>query len=96
MRYSITWNNIPIEIEYNPDYSKAYMEFNGYALAHIGIKADRPLPITSTGYKSQFIAEPLVAEFGLVTEFVITLLNEAALGADWQKLQAEQAQLNLF
>lgn len=96
MLYSITWNKIPIEIEYDPDYSPAYKEFNGHALAHVQVKSDRPLPITKTGYKSHFIPEPLVAEYGMVTEFIVAMLNEAALSTEWQKQQSEQIQLNLF
>lgn len=96
MIHKITWHDIPIEIDYNPDYSKAYHDTYGYGLAHIKIQAGRALPITETGFKSQFIAEPLVAEYGTVQQFVISILNCAAQNPEWVKLEAEQKQLNLF
>ncbi|MBZ0243903.1 MAG: hypothetical protein K8F24_11850 [Bacteroidales bacterium] len=93
---NIIWNDIPITIEYDPDYSKNYRETYGYGLAHIQLRADRPLPVTQTGYKSQFIAEPLVAEYGDVTAFVTAMLDEAAQSPEWEKIQADYIQPSLF
>lgn len=96
MMTEITWNNIAITIEYNPDYSGAYREFNGYGLAHVQLKADRPLPVSETGYKSQFIAEPLVAEYGGAIAFVTAMLDEAAKSPEWKKIQEKYMQPSLF
>lgn len=98
MIHNITWHNIPIEINYNPDYSKAYHDVYGYGLAHIKIQAgmDCALPITDTGFRSQFIAEPCVSMYGSVENFVMAMLNEASQNPKWIKQETEQQQLNLF
>ncbi len=96
MNINITWNNIPISIKYNPDHSRPYREAYGYALAHIQLRADRPIPVTGTGYLSHFIAEPLVAEYGGATAFVTAMLDDAAQSPEWEKMQAEYQQPSLF
>lgn len=96
MKTQITWQNIPIEIDYDPNYSKCYLEAYGYGLAHIQVRANQPLPITGTGYKSQFIAEPCVAMYGTVVDFVTKILDTAATDPRWQQQQADRMQLDLF
>lgn len=96
MQHHIIWNQIPITIDYNPDYSKSYKEGYGYPLAHIEVRANQPLPITDTGYKSQFIAEPLVKEFGDVREFVLAMLQQEAQSDRWKKWIVQNVQLDLF
>lgn len=96
MQYQTTWHNIPIQIDYNPDYSKAYRDIYGYPLAHIEVRADRALPITETGYKSIFLAEPLVSDYGTVTAYVTAMLDEAGQSPKWKQVEAAQNQLNLF
>lgn len=96
MQYKTTWHHIPIQIDYDPDYSNAYREAYGYALAHIEVSTDQALPITETGYKSIFLAEPLVAEYGTAQDYVLAMLDEAGQSPKWQQIEAAQNQLNLF
>lgn len=50
--FSFQWQGIAINVTYCPDYSKAMREIQGYALAHIEVRAATRLPITETGYRS--------------------------------------------
>ncbi len=63
--FNITWQGINIEISCcEPSYMKSHREIYGYGMPHIEVKSAQPLPITETGYKSIFIAEPELAGKG--------------------------------
>ncbi len=67
--FNITWQGIDIEIScYEPSYMKSHREIYGYGMLHIEVKSSQPLPITETGYKSIFIAEPDLARQRWVTQ----------------------------
>ncbi len=94
--YPINWQGIEISIFYQPDYSKAHKEIIGQAIAHIEVKANEPLPITKTGYRSLFLAFSEVEENGGAVLLVQKWLEEMAQSKDWKLYRKEQMQLKLF
>jgi len=93
----ITWQNIPIEISYNNNWSDAYLNVYGYALAHIELcsENDVPLPMTPTGYRSHFISDPKIVDFGGAKKYVLDWLNHTAQSKKWKKYIAQSCQLTL-
>lgn len=63
---------------------------------HLAIKADEPLPITETGYRSHFIPPQDLALFDSPNQFVLEWLTEAANTKDWQQQVADARQGELF
>lgn len=92
----IEWRRITIEIDYDPDYSASFKEFNKKPLAHITVRAAQALPITETGYLSHFIETEYVDEAGGPVALVTDALDDAAKDSSWEKQQAKDAQLSLF
>lgn len=98
-KLALVWENINIQISYNPDYSKAHKQITGERLAHLEIKADERLPMTETGYRSHFTAATNIETYGSSTEFVQAWLAEASQSKEWQrykKTKAQKQQLSLF
>jgi hypothetical protein len=96
MKHNICWNNINIEIDYNPSYSISIREIYGYELAHVQVRAVQALPVTETGYLSYFTCTSEVEAQGGVIDLVILALNQEAKKAAWKKHEEELAQLKLF
>ncbi|MCP3673855.1 MAG: hypothetical protein GY829_05225 [Gammaproteobacteria bacterium] len=99
--FNITWQNIDIEITCNePDYLKSYREFYGHKMLHIEVRSQRPenapLPITDTGYKSIFIAEPDLARQGGSLKYVTSYIDTEAKNKKWKNYQECSRQFNLF
>ena len=55
-----------------------------------------PLPITETGYRSQFVSPLELANDGGPVVFVTAWLDREAKGKDWQQRQAARQQGDLF
>ncbi len=93
---TLTWRGIAISISLNPDYSLAFKDNTGEALAYIEIRADEPLPITETGYRGLFLSLSEVDEEGGAVEFVKKWLGEAADSKEWKEWLREKMQYCLF
>jgi hypothetical protein len=97
---SLQWENITIEVRYDPDWSPAYRDVYGYLLAHLEIEsvdpAKAPLPMTETGYRSWFGAPADVDAEGGPVAFVRAWLDHDARSPAWRASQAERRQLTLF
>ena len=96
MQKTITWENIEIEISYIANKYKFYEEINGHSMAHLEIRCNEKLPITETGYKSHFILEPNIREYGGVEKFIIDWLNEASQSEEWKAHKLQSDQYSLF
>lgn len=94
--YKLIWNNIEITIEYNPDRWKSYREVYGVGLGHLQIKSALPLPITSTGFYSDYIRADIIEEWGGPVEYVKAWLDQEANSPEWKELFAQSQQLTLF
>ncbi|HRF13511.1 MAG TPA: hypothetical protein PLR37_15575 [Candidatus Accumulibacter phosphatis] len=99
-RHELTWHGIQIEITYTPDTSPAFRKSYGRALDHLEIRslvpAREPLPITETGYLSQFYARNVIEEGGGPAALVLAWLDHYAQSPVWQAKQISRQQLDLF
>ena len=99
-RHELTWNGIQIEITYRPDTSPAFRHSYGRALDHLEIRSlvpvREPLPITETGYLSQFYARNVIEEGGGAAALVLAWLDHYAQSPVWQAQQISRQQLDLF
>ncbi|MAU12869.1 MAG: hypothetical protein CL607_23820 [Anaerolineaceae bacterium] len=93
---TLTWQGITIAITYKPEAFKSFREHYGTALAHLDIRAREPLPITSTGYCSHYLAQDDVNSSGGPVAYVQQWLDHAATDSDWQLMQSQHQQLPLF
>ena len=84
-KHTIVWRGIAVEIKFTPK------EFG--MTDHIELRtADRtPLPVTKTGYRSNFLPLGHVEAHGGAVEFVTAWLDHEAARAGWNC-----AQLSLF
>lgn len=96
MQTVIIWDNITIEITYTQSYSRVYEEIQGYPIAHLELRADEPLPVTETGYRSLFTPAPEIEDRGGAEAFTKAWLDSAAQYPAWQNYQEERKQLSLF
>jgi hypothetical protein len=94
--FQTTWSNIPITITFKENY------WSSVNVSHLEVKADEPLPITETGYRSIWIM-PGELEGTNPVDFVLSGLDEMSLSKKWKsyledKKQEELAktQLSLF
>lgn len=83
--HSITWRGIRIEISFTPE------KFG--LVDHVEIRSGdkTPLPVTETGYRSQFVDAGSVAENGGAVAYVMAWLDYEAERTHW-----DGAQLSLF
>lgn len=99
-RLELTWNGIQIEILYHPDTSPAFRACYGRPLDHLEIRSlapeREPLPITETGYLSQFYARNVIEEGGGPAALVLAWLDHYAQSPVWQAKQITRQQLDLF
>ena len=88
--YSLLWNDIAITISYDPQKHDA--------IAHIEIRRDDGgiLPITETGYRSHFIDDQIIQDYGGVQSYVRAWLDDAAKSKKWIKALEASKQLTLF
>ncbi|HQW94267.1 MAG TPA: hypothetical protein PLU58_00610 [Saprospiraceae bacterium] len=94
--YRFMWNNREVFIKYKPKTFDAYERIYGTPLSHIAIECEQPLPISDTGFKSYYIANSALLEYGGPLEFVKDWLNEEAEKPAWKAFDAKHRQLSLF
>lgn len=63
---------------------------------HIELRADQPLPMTDTGYRSHFIPAQQFDTFESLEQLVLQWLDQAAQSKHWEKAQEAHRQLKLF
>ena len=98
-RYEIEWRDpvagttMRIRITHSRDYL-------GQGQDHIEVESiapkKAPLPITETGYRSQFVSPLELVNDGGPVVFVTAWLDREAKGKDWQKRQSARQQGDLF
>jgi hypothetical protein len=84
-KHTIVWRGVAVEITFTP------ARFS--TVDHIELRTDdkTPLPVTETGYRSNFLQIGHVAAHGGAVEFVTAWLDFEAARIDWKG-----AQLSLF
>ncbi|MEM7242986.1 MAG: hypothetical protein AAF429_12440 [Pseudomonadota bacterium] len=63
---------------------------------HIELRADRPLPMTETGYRSHFMHKEQFEQYADLKTFILDWFNEAAESKKWARIQENYAQPSLF
>ena len=85
----IDWRVITIEINLTANW------LNGTA-HHLELRADQPLPVTETGYRSHFLGVEEAIDIETVQAFVIGWLDEAAETKAWRDAEERRRQGDLF
>ena len=98
-RYEIEWRDsvIGTTMRIRITHSRDYL---GQGQDHIEIESiapkKAPLPITETGYRSQFVSPLELVNNGGPVVFVTAWLDHEAKGKEWQKRQSARQQCDLF
>ena len=80
-KHNITWRGIGIEITFTPE---------AYGMVdHIELRSERktPLPVTETGYRSNFLPCGHVVDLGGAVAFVTAWLDHEAAQTGWNRVQ---------
>ena len=85
----IEWAGISIEVTFTRNW------LNGTA-HHLELRADEPLSVTATGYRSHFFPAQAEMEFDFVLHWVTAWLDQAANSKEWQEHVKRQRQGDLF
>lgn len=87
----IEWQGIGIELRY-------VQNCYGSESDHIELRVDgkQRLPITNTGYRSHFIHNDAIAQFGSVEAYILAWLDHEAQSPSWRTYVERPRQLSLF
>lgn len=87
--HEIIWAGITIEVKFTQHWMSGVVH-------HLELRADEPVSITETGYKSHFI--PYDQELCLtdVIEFVVAWLDKEGQSRSWREYVEAQRQGDLF
>lgn len=87
----IAWDGITVEITYHKRRWKSDFD-------HIEILAEdrQVLPVTETGYRSHFLPEGIVEDYGGPEDFVRAWLDHEATSPEWQRRRDAAKQMSLF
>ena len=93
----LVWEGVTLSIAYERSWL-ATPEEDGPAHLEVHVLGPQGarLPITETGYRSQFLARGIVEEAGSPAAYVRAWLDKAAKGLEWNQEQHRWAQLSLF
>ena len=97
-RYEIDWRDLAgTSVHVRITHSRDYL---GQGQDHIEIESmapkKAPLPITETGYRSQFVSPLELVNDGGPVVYVTAWLDREAKGQEWQKRQSARQQGDLF
>ena len=96
----ILWKGVSISISYEADWLGLSASGLDVGNAHLELQVlapkGAPLPVTDTGYRSEFLECGLVEVAGGLRPFVQGWLDEAARSLSWRVAQAKWEQLDLF
>lgn len=94
--FRATWRGIALTIHWTREWFA--MDDGSYSVGHLEIVADNrsPLPVTETGYKSQFTGGEAIDARGGPVAFTLAWLDHAARSVAWSERAAAARQLSLF
>ena len=96
----LDWQGIVVSVSYEADWLGMSKSFPEGAVSHLEIEAVSPeravLPVTDTGYRSQFLRCGTVESAGGPVAYAKAWLDEAARAPAWKRKYAESRQLSLF
>ena len=85
----VLWRGIAIDITLTVNW------LDGTA-HHLDLRADRPLPVTETGYRSHFLNVAEEVDIDWAREFVTIWLDDASASDDWRKAEERRRQSDFF
>ncbi len=96
--HKILWRGIAITIKFNPNWSTAYKNIQGFAMTHTAVSRDdgKRLPISNSGYVSRFMDERDFENYDNIVAYIIAWLDHEAQSKSWKIYLADQQQLKLF
>ena len=94
--HHFTWQGIALTVRYCADWHSD--QDADFQIAHLEIASDGgvPLPITDTGYNSQFLHPNQILNDGGAVASAKAWLDEASQSKDWQSIVENQRQGSLF
>lgn len=87
---TIVWEGIEIEVTY------AAKSILNRAHLELRVKDKEPIPVTETGYRSEFLEPGLVEEQGGPDAYTLAWLDYMAKSAEWKAYRETSQQLSLF
>ncbi|MBY6117491.1 hypothetical protein KUW09_25075 [Mameliella alba] len=87
---SLHWQGQLLTVRYMP----VWAQLSDYAVAHLEVRSDKPLPMTQTGYRSHFLSGP-PEDFDPLA-YVSAWLEDAAKDPAWRAQQELDRQGCLF
>lgn len=94
--FRVVWRGIGLTIKWVPEYFA--LDDGSYAIDHMEIEADNraALPITETGYKSQFMQREAIEAEGGPVSYALAWLDHQAAKPAWKAREAVARQFALF
>ena len=96
----LVWEGRTVEVRYEPDWGSMSELGPGRQVAHLELQTIdpemAPLPVTGTGYRSQFIPAGVVEEAGGPAAYARQWLDSEARTPAWRRTEAAWRQLDLF
>lgn len=93
----IKWRHLRLRVTFTPDWMSRPGSI--HHMAHIEVETcqyRQPMPISETGYRSQFVRGDAFADIDDVVREVQMWMDRAALSREWKAVEAEQRQGRLF
>lgn len=92
--YHLQWEGIAVQIEWTPAWTKPDI----IVIGHFKLSTEdrKPLPMTNTGFRSEFVHPDLVAEMGGPVAYIRAWLEHEAQSPDWKRHVEQSKQLSLF
>lgn len=98
---NIYWQDVKVEISYTPDWlGLSKLPYRDEGMTHIEIRSiepkNAPLPITETGYRSEFMPDSCIGDIHDAVLYAVERLDEEARLPDWKAYVESQRQYALF
>ena len=88
----LTWRHARLEIRHTPDYLE---QVHDHIEVRVRAPKGAPIPITATGYRSEFTTREAVEDIGGPGEYVRTWLEREAKTKAWEAAEFKWRQLEL-
>ncbi len=95
---TLLWHGVTIRVGYEADWLGLGDGFESHAHLDLQVMEPKgaPLPVTDTGYRSEFLGSGEVEEAGGVVAYVTAWLDEMAGTKSWRIARARWEQRDLF
>ncbi len=97
---TMEWRGVTILVGYEADWlglgASSVREPYAHIDLHVLSPEGAPLPVTDTGYRSEFVDHGIVEETGGVVAYVTAWLEEMAQTKSWRIARARWEQQDLF